>query len=168
MSRLEQLLAGILVLIALAVAGWLGVLHYGAQQYRAGKDAAIAAGDKLRQAEADRNQKTESDLRAQLAARDADAFTKEQTYAANLDAAQRRVRAGADRLRCPASPIPAGAASGDRPAAGGPVADGAGPDLVPEAASDILGYGAAVAGLVRRYERLQQRFEACRAVNSQP
>lgn len=42
MSRLEQLLAGTLVLIALAVAGWLGVQHYGTTRYAAGHTAAIA------------------------------------------------------------------------------------------------------------------------------
>jgi hypothetical protein len=39
---------------------------------------------------------------------------------------------------------------------------------VPEAAADLLGIAADVAGLVRRYDRLIQRFEACRAVNAKP
>jgi hypothetical protein len=37
---------------------------------------------------------------------------------------------------------------------------------VPEAAADILGDGATVAGLVRKYDRLTERFEKCRAVNA--
>jgi hypothetical protein len=39
---------------------------------------------------------------------------------------------------------------------------------VPEAAADVLGIAAGVAGLVRRYERLEQRFDECRAVNAGP
>jgi hypothetical protein len=41
-SRLEQLLAGTLVLIVLAVAGWLGLQHYGAQRFEDGRQNAIA------------------------------------------------------------------------------------------------------------------------------
>jgi hypothetical protein len=37
---------------------------------------------------------------------------------------------------------------------------------VPEAAVEILGDGAAIAGLVSRYERLTKRFEECRTVNA--
>jgi prophage endopeptidase len=42
MSRLEQLLVGTLVLIALAAAGWLGLQHYGEVRFEAGRAGAIA------------------------------------------------------------------------------------------------------------------------------
>jgi len=167
MSALERLLVATLVLAAMAAGGWFALEHYGAERYQAGHDAAVAAGELLRQAEAERNHETESDLRAQLHDKDADAFKKEQEYAENLDDAQRRVRAGTDRLRCPAaSPVPAGAAPGDRPAAGGPAADGEGPAMVPDVSADLLSLVADHQRLVQRYARVVERFEACRAVNA--
>lgn len=169
MSALERWLSGALVLAGLLVLAALGAHRYGAEQFAAGQAAAVAAGEKLRQAEADRNRATETTLRAQLATQDAAAFTKEKEYASNLEAAQRRVRAGVDGLRCPtASPVPAGAPAGDRPTTAGIEVVAGGSQLMPEAAADLLGVAGDVAGLVRRYERLEQRFDACRAVNAGP
>jgi hypothetical protein len=168
MNVLERLLVSVLVLAALACAGWLAVTHYGDARFEAGRAAAVAAGEKLRQAEAERHREAESDLRTRLGAADADAFRKEQEYATNLDAAQRRVRAGVDRLRCPASSVQPTAAASDRPAAVGPAADAEGEELVPDAAADVLGIGATIASLVRKYDRLNERFEKCRAVNAVP
>jgi len=164
MSRLERILAGLILLAGLLALGALGIYRYGTTRYQAGYDAAVNAGKTQYDRDAAAARKTESDLRAQLRARDADAFTKEKDHAASLEAAQRRVRAGIDSLRCPAGPVPAGAVPGDRPAAGGPEADGAGQAIVPETSSAILGDGAAVAGLVRRYARLEQRFDECEAL----
>jgi hypothetical protein len=166
-SALDRLLLGCILAAAALVAGVLELRHYGAEQYRAGHAAAGVEGEKLRQAEADHNRKTESDLRDQLAQRDADANKKEQTYAANLEAAQRRVRAGTDRLQCPAaSPVQSAATAADGPVAAGLEVEPAGPALMPESAADLLGVAADVAGLVRRYDRLEQRFEECRALNA--
>jgi hypothetical protein len=168
MTALERLLLA----VVLVTGALLGVRYYGAERYDSGHDAGYAAavdlGKKQRDRDAYLNQQTEDELRALLAAKDADAHRKEQEYASNLADAQRRVRAGTDRLRCPASPVQPGAAAENRPAAGGPAADGGGADLVPEAAADILGDGATAAGLVRKYARLIQRFEACRAVSAGP
>lgn len=166
MSALERLSAGVLLAIALVVAVSFGVRHYGAERQQAGWDAAVAAGRAQLERDAAAARKTESDLRAQLRDKDAAAFTKEKEYATNLEAAQRRVRAGVDSLRCPSGPVPAAAPAGDRPAAAGPAPDGEGPSIVPEAAADILAVAADVGGLLRRYERVVERFEACRAVNS--
>lgn len=164
MTALERFAGAVLLLVAMLLGAWFGVRHYGAEQYQAGHSAAVAAG----RAELDRqtaaNRKTESDLRADLRAKDAAAFTKEKEYATNLAAAQRRMRAGDDRLRCPGA-VPAAAPASDRPAAGGPALDSGGPSIVPETAADLLGIAADVGGLVRRYERVVERFEACRAVN---
>jgi hypothetical protein len=165
MIALDRLMIGGMLLAAVLIAGALQIKHYGAERYSAGQAAAVAAGAKLRQVEADRNRKTETDLRAQLDVADKQAHETEKTYEISLEAAQRRVRTGVDSLRCPASAVPASAAAGDRRAAGGPATDVPGQELVPEAASDLLGDGAAIAGLVRRYERVVERFEACRAVN---
>jgi len=37
---------------------------------------------------------------------------------------------------------------------------------VPEVAADILVLAADAAGLVRKYERLTERYDACRALNN--
>jgi hypothetical protein len=168
MSRLQILLLGVLVTIALAVGAWVEIDEYGNRRFEAGYDAAVAAGVKQHNRDVEENRKTESDLRAQLAERDTEAQRKEQEYAENLDAAQRRVRAGTDRLRCPASPVQPAAAASDRPAAAGAPADGPGPVIMPDAAADLLGIAADVAGLVRRYGQVVERFEDCRALNARP
>lgn len=166
MTALERLIVAAALVMLLVTGVWVGVHRYGAARYDAGYAAAVDLGKKQRDRDAYVNQQTEDELRTLLAAKDADAYRKEQEYASNLEAAQRRVRAGTDRLRCPAGPVPAAAAAADRPAASGPGADGGGADVVPEAAADLLGIAADVAGLVRRYERVVERFEACRAVNA--
>jgi hypothetical protein len=166
MSALEKLVAGVLAAVVLAVAGALYVHHLGAEQYDAGYAAAVADGKATRDSEAAAALAIESGLRTKLAAQDLTAFQKEQAYASSLEAAQRRVRAGVDSLRCPAGPVPGAAAAGDRPAAGGSEPEAGGPRLVPEVAADLLGIASDVAGLVRRYERVVERFEACRAVNA--
>ncbi|QOY96320.1 hypothetical protein IM543_11160 [Massilia sp. UMI-21] len=166
MTALERLAGATMLLVITLLGAWFGLRHYGAERYQAGHDAAVAAG----RAELDRQtaayRKTEADLRAQLRDKDAVAFTKEKEYATNLEAAQRRVRAGVDRLRCPTGAVPGAAPAGDRPAAGGPQADSEGPSIVPETAADLLGIAADVGGLVRRYERVVERFEACQAVSA--
>lgn len=167
MTALERLAIAAFTLAAVLLGALFGMKHYGTERYNDGYAAAVAAGQKQHDRDAAAALKTESDLRAQLAARDADATQKEQEYASNLEAAQRRVRAGTDRLRCPAAgPVQPTAAPADRPVAARPTTDGQGADLVPEAAADVLGYAAAIAGLVRKYDRLTERFEECRAVNA--
>lgn len=167
MSALERRTAAValLVILLLGCAWW--VRRYGAERYQAGYDAALAAGKEVRDSAATANLAIESGLRAQLLERDTLALRKEQEYASNLEAAQRRVRAGTDSLRCPAaSPIQPAAAAGDRSAAAGPAPDGQGAELVPDAAAALLGDGATIAGIVRKFDRIEQRFEACRAVNA--
>ena len=117
MSQLRILLLGALTAIAFAVGALVSVNKYGNKRYEAGYNAAITAGQVQLASEAAENLKIESDLRAQLAERDADAHRKEQEYASNLADAQRRVRAGTDRLRCPTSPVQPAATPADRPAA---------------------------------------------------
>lgn len=166
MTTIERTLAGLIVLAGLLVVGWLGVMHFGATRYNAGYAAAVEEGNKSRNAAAEINRITEADLRAQLYARDTAAHRKEQEHAQDLAAAQRRVRAGTDRLRCPAGPVPAGATPGDRPAPVAPAADGEGQELVPDVAAEILADGADIARIVRQYDQVVERFEACRAVSA--
>ena len=166
MNRLDNLLIGACALLALLLACWFGAHRYGTEQYNAGYAAAIAAGKAQHDRDAAAALKTESDLRQTLAEKDAQANQKEIEHAKALADAQRRVRAGTDRLRCPASTVQGASPAGDRPVAAEPTTDAGGPDLVPETAANVLGYGAAIAGLVRRYERLTERFEECRAVNA--
>lgn len=165
MTALDRLLCSVLAAVLLLIGIWFGLRHYGAKQHRAGYTAAVADGKEAREAAAVAALAIESGLRTRLLEQDNTAFRKEQEHATNLETAQRRVRAGVDSLRCPTGPVPSAAPAGDRPAAAGPAADAEGPDLVPEAAADVLGHGAAIASLVRRYERVVERFEVCRAVN---
>jgi hypothetical protein len=165
-DTLDRFLSGLLIAAVLAVAGWFSLHHYGAERYNAGYAAAIASGKAQHDRDEAAYRKLESDQRAKDAAREADATRKDQEHAQALADAQRRVRAGTDRLRCPANPVQSAAAPGNRPAAGAPPSDGAGPDLVPEAAADFLGIAADVAGLVRRYAEVVERFDECRAVNA--
>jgi hypothetical protein len=167
MSALERLMAAVIfvLLLLLGCAWW--VRHYGAERYQAGWDGAVAAGKGQRDSAAVANLAIESGMRTRLLEQDTTAFKKEQEYASNLEAAQRRMRAGIVSLRCPAaSAVQPTTTSGNRPAAAGPAPDGQGAELVPDAAAALLGDGAAVAGIVRKFDRLEQRFEECRAVNA--
>ncbi|XYJ11823.1 hypothetical protein ACSUZJ_07480 [Telluria sp. B2] len=166
MSVLDRQLGAVILALVLLLAAGFWFCHYGAEQYQQGYDAAVRDGKEQRERAAEASRKIETHLRAQLRAQDADALEREEEYEANLAAAQRRVRAGVDRLRCPVGPVPASAVPGDRPAAGGLEADGPGPAIVPEVAGEILGDGAAIAGLVRRYARLEQRFDECEALRA--
>lgn len=167
MNALDRLLIGCILAAGVLFAGMVWVEHYGETKYASGYAAAVAAGQAQYDRDAAAARQTESDLRAQVAAREAAAIKKEHEYATNLEAAQRRVLTGVDRLRCPAaSPVPAGAPPGDRPAAGAAAADGPGAELVPEAAADVLGIGATIAGIVRKYDEVVADYDKCRAVNA--
>lgn len=166
MTTIDRTLAALILLAGILVVGWLGVMHYGGTRYDAGYAAAVEEGNKARDVAAEINRITEANLRAKLQAHDTAAHRKEQEHAQDLAAAQRRVRAGDDRLRCPAGPVPAGAAPGDRPAAAAPDIDGEGPGLMPEVAAEILADGADIARIVRQYDQVVERFEACRAMNA--
>jgi hypothetical protein len=166
MTAFDRLAIVAIILAGLLLSAVLGLHHYGAERYNDGYSAAVAIGKKQHDRDVAAANQIEIDLRSKLAAQDAEANRREQEYASNLEAAQRRVRAGTDRLRCPASPVHDSATPADRSASAEPTTDGSGPDLVPEAAADVLGYGAAIASLVRRYEQVVERFKACRAVNA--
>lgn len=166
MSALHRLLCAVLAAVLLLIGAWFGVHHYGAEQRQAGYEAAVADGKEAREAAAIAALAIESGLRTRLLEQDTTALRKEQEHAESLEAAQRRVRAGVDRLRCPAGPVPVAAPAGGGSAATGATVDGEGPAIVPEIAAEILGDAADVAGIVRRYERIIERFEACRAVNA--
>jgi hypothetical protein len=166
MTSIEKLLIGAIVLIGLALFSWLSLLDYGAERYDEGFEAAINIGKQRRDADAEINRQTEMDLRAQLGIKDAAALKKEKDHAQSLAAAQRRHLTGTDSLRCPARPVSTTTTAIDRSIASGPAADDEGPELVPEAAADLVGIASDVERLVRQYDRVVERFEACRAVNS--
>lgn len=166
-DTLDRLLTGFVVTFVLCLAGWFGLKHYGNEHYKMGYDAAVDAGKIQHDKDVIDASKRESDLRQTLAEKDKEANQKEQEYAQALSDAQRRVLTHVDRLRCPATrTVQPNAASTDRPATAESTTDGSGSDLVPEAAADILGYGSAIASLVRRYDELTDRFEAYRALNA--
>lgn len=168
MSALERLLAAVILVLALLLGGAWWIRHYGDEHYQAGWDGAVAAGKEARDSAATVHVAIESGLRAQLLDKDTSALRKEQEHAEALEAAQRRVRAGVDSLRCPASAVQPAAPADDRPAAAGPAPDGQGAELVPDAAAALLGDGAAIAGIVRKFDRLNERFERCQALNAVP
>lgn len=170
MSALERFVIGIAIGVLLIGVGW--IYHRHAVEVardegdRAGYARAVELGNARYEAERDNNLVRERALREQLAARDTAAMKQEQTHAENLAAARRRVLAGTDVLRCPASALSNGATTADRPAAGGAAPDGAGAAIVPEVAADILGDAAAAAGIVRKFDRVVERFDECRALNN--
>lgn len=166
MTRVQGIVASGIVLVGLLLAIWLCVLRYGSVQRAAGYADAISDGKAARDSAATSALAIESGLRSQLLERDTTTLRKEQEHAFNLEAAQRRVRTGVDSLRCPAGPVPAGATADDRPAATTAAVDRSRPAIVPEDAAAILGDGADIARIVRQYDQIIERFEACRAVNS--
>jgi hypothetical protein len=167
MTAVQRLLAAVILVLVLALGLIFWAHHYGAEQRAAGYAAAVAAGKEQHDRDTAAARKTESDLRAQLRGKDADAKRKEDEYATNLQNAQHRVRAGADSLRCPtAGPVQPSAAPDDRPAAGGSDPEAERPRIVPEVASDLLGVAADLARVVRQYDRITERFEECRALNA--
>jgi hypothetical protein len=170
---LQGLIGAGLIAGGVAAVGWIWHTHAVSsartQGDKAGYARAVAAGKARLDAERTRNLITERDLRTKLAKADTAAATKEQTYAETLSAAQRRVVSGADRLRCPgAGAISNASAAPDGSAAGGSPPDGPGADLVPAVAVDVLGLAADTGRLVRKYERLEQRYDECRALNNGP
>lgn len=118
MSRLEQLLVSALVLIALLACGWLGLQHYGAERFAAGRADAIAA-RKRADAAAVLARASENKAKATQQAVDNLDITKEKDHEiAELRqrlAAAGRLRVGPavcpDRLAAPTDPE--GAAGGD-------------------------------------------------------
>lgn len=166
MTRIERILGASLVLAGLTLFAWFALLDYGAESYDEGFAAAIVVGKERRDADAEINRQIEIDLRSQLTIKDANAFKKEQYHAETIAATQRRMRTGTDSLHCPAGPVPSATTTDARPAAGELAPDPIGPQLVPEAAADLVGIASDVERLVRQYDRVVERFEACRAVNA--
>lgn len=97
----------------------LGIRYYVHVQYDAGYGvghaAAVATGDAQRDLDAAIHLKKETDQCTQLAAKDTAVHQKEQKYAKTLDAAERRMHAGTDRLCCPASRVQPSGAPESRP-----------------------------------------------------
>ena len=167
MTAFDRLAIVSTILAGLLLSALVSLHHYGEKRYEAGYSAAVLAGKEQHDKDAEKYRKLESDTRINDEKRDAEAQQKEQEYAQNLDAAQHRLRIGVDRLRCPeVSPVQSTTSSSDRSAPTESTTDGSGPDLMPEAAEDILGYGAAIASLVSRYDRIVERYEECRTMNA--
>jgi len=164
MTTIERACVALILLSSLAVAGSIGILNYGHAKYDDGFADAIAAGKEQLDFATELARRTEDELRVQLRAQDDMASNKEKEHAESLAAAQRRMLTGVDSLRCPARTVSVATATEHRPAASGPEVDLGRPGLMPTASADLLGVAGDIAGLVRRYERLEQRFDACRAL----
>ena len=165
---LERLALQLGACALLVLGAWLWHADQVHDAREAGRAEVIEAGRKQHALDAAAALATEREQREQNRLKDEAAKRKEQEYAENLADAQRRVRAGDDSLRIAINAIRATSAPADRPAAGGPAPDEFRAELVPEVAADALGNAAAVAGIVRKFDRLEQRFEACRAMNNGP
>lgn len=163
MSKLETLMLQVGAAVVLAIVLVLGWKYVIGQAEKRGYDRAVQDGQATMLAEAAKAKITEDTLRKMLDDKDKAAQTKENEYAENLKAAQRRARAGTDRLFCPGQ-VPTAATRAGGPAASEPAADAGGTPLVPDVAAEILGDAATAAGIVRKFDRLFERFEACRAV----
>jgi hypothetical protein len=168
-TALHRFALQVVLLVGAIAAGWLWHLSEVSTARKAGYSAAVAAGEKQRAIDADIALGRERNLRAKLAAADAAATTKETEHAETLAAAQRRVRAGTDVLRCPtANPIQHTAALADGPTTGGSSPDGPGTAVMPEVAGDILRLAADTGRVVRNYQRVVERLDACIALNNGP
>ena len=146
--------------------GWLNLLDYGVERYDEGFEAAIKIGKQRLDADAEISRQTEADLCTQLGIKDTAALKKEKDHSQTLAAAQRRILTGTGSLRCPARAVPVTATAGNRSVAGGSATDDDGSELVPETAADLVGIASDNERLVRQYDCVVERFEACRAVNS--
>lgn len=166
--NLNALMLSALIGAGVITGGWLWHRHEVSAARQAGYDAAVMAGEKQRTADAAAALAIERENRELFRIRDEQARQREDTYAQALDDAQRRMRAGTDRLRCPASTVQPAAAPADGPVASGAAADEPGTPVVPEVAGDILGLAGDTARLVRKYDDLTFRLEACRALNNGP
>lgn len=167
MRSIDDLMIDAALVVVVGVGGWFYASHNAAEHYREGYAAAVAAGQVQREHDTAINRETETHWRTLLAARDAEAYRKDKEHAQALADAQRRMRAGTDRLLCPAAnPVHEATATSAGPAAAEPGVDGARPAIVPQTAADLLGIAGDVAGLVSRYQQVVDRFEACRAVNA--
>lgn len=165
MTAIQILMAKVLggiILVCLATLGWN---HYISKVEQRGYDRAVAEGKIALQQEKDLALAVERDLRKQLANEQRLNFEKETRHAQELADAQRRVRAGTDRLLCPTvRKVPGTSTDPGGPAAGGPAPDEEGDRIVPEVAAEILGDGATIAGIVRKFQRLEKYYAVCKAV----
>jgi hypothetical protein len=170
MTALEILLAKVLAGVAIIMACTWGFNHYIATVEQRGYDRAVSDGKIALQIEKDRALGVERQLRVQLSKEQRLAAEKEIRHAEELAAAQARLRSGADRLLCPKRrEIPGPSPDADRSIAGGTTPDAQGEAIVPDVAAEILGDAATIAGLVRKFGRLEGYFAVCRAVaNGEP
>jgi hypothetical protein len=167
MTALERLMLKFAAAALLVLGAWLWHAGKVGDAYKAGQAAAVAAGNARHAADIVAARKTEADLRLLLSTKDELSRNKEILYAENLSAAQRRLVSGADRLRCPgAGTVSNAAATAAGPAAGGAAPDGPGAAIVPEVASDILGLAADTGRVLRKYQRVVERLDACIALNN--
>lgn len=161
------LLISALLSAGLLAGGTAWHLHKVSEARKEGYAAAVTAGEVQRLADADKALQTERNLRNQLSIKDDAARAEKEKHDEDLADAQRRMRAGTDRLRCPAaSTVHAVTTAPAGPTAGGPAPDEPGAAVVPEVAADILGLAADTAELVRKYDRVVDRYDACRALNN--
>jgi len=152
--------------LALAAVGalWFAGHRYLEQVEQRGYDRAVAEGLKQHAKDMAKAQEETESLRAAMRDQDERRYQENQRHEAQIADLERRARAGAVRLFCPAaSTVSATAASEDRPAAAGRGTE-EGQPLVPDAAADVLRIGAGIARDVRDYNDLLQRYEACRAI----
>ena|GEM_PF-2418114 len=164
---LETMMAGAVLTVGVVAGGWAWHSHAVSTARQEGYSAAVADGKKRYDEDAAKALSKERKLRDEQAAKDDAARKDKERYDEALADAQRRMRAGTDRLRCPAaSPVHAAATAPAGPAAGGPAPDEPGTPVVPEVAADILGLAADSDSIVRKFDRLTERYDACRALNN--
>lgn len=81
----------------------------------------------------------------------------------DLEAVRARAAAGVERLRCPASALPADAQAAHPGPAAGPGAEDRPGEIVPAAAADLFRIGAGVAGVVRDRNALIDLYNQAQA-----
>jgi hypothetical protein len=166
-SALERYAIGAMAGLLVLFAAWLWHRSEVNAAHERGYSEAVAAAEIERDLAAEESRRKERVWRDAFVERNEKFQHKEQGYETALADAQRRVRAGTDRLYCPASnPVQASTAPADRSIPVPPEGDGAGTPVVPEVAADILGLAAATGKLVRKLDEAEELYNACRALNN--
>lgn len=170
MNSLERFTLGVIAALVALAAAWFWHVHAVSAArdagYKDGYHVAVEKGRIQHEADAAQALRDERSNRERFARLDDAARQERESHAQALSDAQSRLRAGDERLRIAIHTIRTISPAADRPVAGGPAADDERADIVPEVAAAIVGIAADSAEVVRKYDRLYERFEACRSINN--
>lgn len=135
------------------------------------EQALWAAADALRDqqdnahllADTERVRRQEASLNHRLALDAEQRYQENQAHEQELDKLRAAVRAGTERLRCPAATLPADAPAHDPGASIGSGEQARSGELVPATSDDLFRIGGRIAGIVRERNALIDAYQAARS-----